>query len=132
MHVFKVITGVAAVATLVDVQVTPDASLKSMFVPSDPVAPAPTANHRCVKGEKAMALTAATLVIAALEDLVHPVTPLGSVVYPIEATPASPTPPATHHDRVLLPDVIYVLATIFGVTVATAETPPSNMKFLVP
>ena len=30
------------------------------------------------------------------------------------------------------PPLLYVLATIFVVTVATALTPPSNMKFLVP
>ena len=70
--------------------------------------------------------------MAELADFVHPVAPLGSLVYPSEATPERPTPPATHHARVLPPLLLYVLATIFGVTVATAETPPSKKKFLVP
>jgi hypothetical protein len=103
MQVFKVITGVAAVDTLVDVQVAPDASLKRILVPVDPDAPAPTANHRCVCGENATALTAARFAIPVLADFVQPVAPLGSTVYPSAATPERPTPPATHHAMVELP-----------------------------
>jgi hypothetical protein len=44
-----------------------------------------------------MALIPARLAMEGLVDFVHPVAPLGSVVVPMEATPARPTPPATHH-----------------------------------
>jgi hypothetical protein len=122
-------TGVASVATLVSVQDTPDSLLKRILVPVDPDAPAPTANHCCVNGENATELILARFVMPVLADFVQPVAPLGSAVDASAATPERPTPPATHHDRVPL---LYTLAMIFGVTVATAFTPVSNMKFLVP
>ncbi len=66
-------------------------------MPREPVAPAPTASHLCVKGENATALMLARLAMAGLVAFVQPVAPLGSVVDPMDATPARPTPPATHH-----------------------------------